>query len=957
MAEALIPSSQSGSSSVPPIEDFTLQASVPDAGTRKGDQSFETLIENLAKTLAVKYAYVSEWNSVENTFQSKAGWSPDGFLPRFPVLPEGPCAEVLHGRVIHHRENLPALYPTDRTIQDWKTTSYYGIPLIGPSGNVTGHLAVLDDKPIPLEKNTTDIMRIFADRILAEIERNRLDHELRKSDFILRLVDEATAATSGSDFFQALARNLAKALGVRYAFVGELTADTSRIRTLAFWNGEGFLENFEYDLAGTPCEKVIRGEICHFDHGVQTLFPGDQALVQLQAEGYLAIPLVAQNGTVLGHLAALDVKRMSASPQDYSIFKIFGARAATELSRLRLEESVHQGEVILRKIVEGTASVTGDQFFHSLVTNLAKALGVRYAFVSEMLPDNTKVRTLAFWTGEGFLPNFEYELEHSPCKQVLAGEICHFPEHIQQLFPHEQGLVDLGAESYLAIPLLNQSGEVLGHLAALDVKPMPMDARLLPLFHIFGARAGAELERQNIHARLVESEEHLRDLFDEAPIAYVHEGLDTRFIRANRAAMSILGIQPEEVAQTYGKTLIPDTPEAQRRVREALESVGRGNDPRGVVLELRRKDNGQPLWIQWWSKPDPGGMYTRTMFLDITDRVLMEQEKARLEAQNIYLRDEIQSVHNFEELIGESNSLKKVLRDVERVAPTDSTVLLSGETGTGKELMARAIHNMSPRKDKPLVKVNCAAIPSGLIESELFGHEKGAFTGALNRKIGRFELADRGTIFLDEIGELPLDIQSKLLRVLQEGEFERVGGTKTNQVNVRVIAATNRDLAQETRAGRFRPDLFYRLNVFPIAIPSLQDRKEDIPLLAEYFVQKYATRMGKKIVSIPSAFHKALVNYSWPGNIRELEHVIERAVILSEGESLQSISISAPTVADMEEDGAVMTLEDCERRHIEKILDQVSWKVSGSGGAAEILGLRPTTLEARMKKLGIKRRK
>jgi PAS domain S-box-containing protein len=308
----------------------------------------------------------------------------------------------------------------------------------------------------------------------------------------------------------------------------------------------------------------------------------------------------------------------------------------------------------------------------------------------------------------------------------------------------------------------------MGHLAVMDTKPMHDDARVLSVFKIFGVRAGAELERERMDMQIKDNEERLRDLFDEAPIAYVNEGLNSKFIRANKTAMKTLGITPDQVEGTYGASFIPDTPDAQRRLKEAFDSIGKGIDTSGVVLELRRKDNGKPLWIQWWSRPDPSGTYTRTMFIDITERVLMEQEKARLEAQNVYLQEEIKGTHNFEELIGSSSTLKKVLKNVERVAPTDSTVLITGETGTGKELIARAIHNLSLRKGRPLVKVNCAAIPAGLIESELFGHEKGAFTGALSKKLGRFELADKGTIFLDEIGELPIDLQSKLLRVLQE---------------------------------------------------------------------------------------------------------------------------------------------------------------------------------------------
>jgi transcriptional regulator with GAF, ATPase, and Fis domain len=404
----------------------------------------------------------------------------------------------------------------------------------------------------------------------------------------------------------------------------------------------------------------------------------------------------------------------------------------------------------------------------------------------------------------------------------------------------------------------------------------------------------------------------------------------------------------------YGKSLAPDTPDAQRRLKEAFESIGRGTDTSGVVLELRRKDNGKPLWIQWWSRPDPSGTYTRTMFIDITDRVLMEQEKARLEAANLYLQEEIKTEHNFEEIIGTSTAIKKVLQAIEKVAATDATVLVTGETGTGKELIARAIHHLSNRKDGVLVKVNCAAIPAGLIESELFGHEKGAFTGALARKIGRFELADKATIFLDEVGEIPLELQTKLLRVLQEGEFERLGSTKTLKVNVRVITATNRALEKEVREGRFRSDLFYRLKVFPIHLPALRDRQQDIPLLVSYFVKKFSTAMGKKVESVPGKALELLKRNPWPGNIRELEHVIERAVILTQETELE-LGDWMPTGAAGNGNGSATTLEEVERTHIVAVLTQANWRVSGEKGAAKILGLNPTTLEARMKKLGIQR--
>src|SRR5881409_1480768 len=265
--------------------------------------------------------------------------------------------------------------------------------------------------------------------------------------------------------------------------------------------------------------------------------------------------------------------------------------------------------------------------------------------------------------------------------------------------------------------------------------------------------------------------------------------------------------------------------------------------------------------MQWWSKPDPGGAYTRTMFVDITERVLMEQEKARLEAQNTYLQEEIRSEHNFGEIVGSSPALLDVLRQVEQVARIDATVLIHGETGTGKELIARAIHDRSPRKHRALVKVNCGAISAGLVESELFGHVKGAFTGAIAHRDGRFKLADGGTIFLDEVGELPLDTQVKLLRVLQEQEFEPVGSSKSIEVDVRIIAATNRDLLEEVQKEKFRSDLYYRLNVFPIRVPSLKERPGDVPLLVRFFVQKYSARMGKHIRMIPTETMRKLTAY------------------------------------------------------------------------------------------------
>ncbi|HEU0039878.1 MAG TPA: sigma 54-interacting transcriptional regulator, partial [Verrucomicrobiae bacterium] len=500
--------------------------------------------------------------------------------------------------------------------------------------------------------------------------------------------------------------------------------------------------------------------------------------------------------------------------------------AAAPLSGLSIG-APGRAEELLRAIIQGTAATTGTQFFRSLVKHLAEGLHVRFAFVAECLP-NLRARSLAFFQDQNFGQDFEYALPGTPCMKVAEGRVCHVPDRLAEEFPEDKGMIDMGTVSYLGVPLRGSDGRVIGHLVMFDDKPMPSDVLALSVMETFAARAAVELERErafeDLKRRKEESDERFRDLFDEAPIAYVHEGLDSKFIRANRAAIRSLGITPEEVEGTYGKDFIPDTPEAQRRLKEAFESIGKGIDTSGVVLELRRKDNGKPLWIQWWSKPDIGGKFTRTMFVDITERVLMEQEKARLEAQNTYLQEEIRSEHNFGEIVGSSPALLDVLRQVEQIARIDSTVLILGETGTGKELIARGIHDRSPRKNRALVKVNCGAISAGLVESELFGHIKGAFTGAIANRDGRFKLADGGTIFLDEVGELPMDTQVKLLRVLQEQEFEPIGSSKTIKVNVRIVAATNRDLEELVREGKFRADLFYRLNVVPLRVPALRER-------------------------------------------------------------------------------------------------------------------------------------
>lgn len=655
-----------------------------------------------------------------------------------------------------------------------------------------------------------------------------------------------------------------------------------------------------------------------------------------------------------------------------------------EISLIGRVQSLERAESLLRAVLEGTSPVTGDDFFRSLVKSLAVGLRVQAAFVATCLPQLT-AESLAYFLDGEFAPSFKYALDGTPCLQVAQGRVCHIPDRVPESFPRDTGLINRGAVSYLGVPLLSSKKQTIGHLVIFDNKPMPPDPLVLSVMETFAARAGAELERkqseekvraleQELSARklaalsdqLSASEERYRDLFDEAPIAYIHEGLDSRFIKCNQAAMKMLGLKSEEVQGIYGRDFIPNTPDAQRRLREAFSAMQNGTQQEGITLELRRKD-GKPLWIQWWSKADPSGAYTRTCFIDITERVLVEQAKARLEAQNSYLQEEIRSDHNFEEIVGNSPALLRALKSVDQVAPADSTVLITGQTGVGKELIARAIHNRSSRRKYPLVKVNCGAISAGLVESELFGHVKGAFTGALANRDGRFKVADGGTIFLDEVGELPLETQVKLLRVLQEQEFEPIGSSRTEKVDVRVIAATNRDLPAAISEGKFRSDLYYRLNVFPIHMPSLHERSDDIPILAMFFVQRFAKKFGKTIRQISPEAMQHLVAYRWPGNIRELQNVIERAVVLCNGSTLdlaldfqpahsvESASVPTARAANPEPQPAGSSLEQVERTHIESVLKNANWMIEGERGAARILNMHPSTLRSRMQKLGIKR--
>ena len=444
-------------------------------------------------------------------------------------------------------------------------------------------------------------------------------------------------------------------------------------------------------------------------------------------------------------------------------------------------------------------------------------------------------------------------------------------------------------------------------------------------------------------------------------LAYVFDK-EGRMLMWNKNVELVLGYSAKELHNKH----ISDFQKGddRKRVFEVFENVFSEGKERTIEYNLITKSGEEIPCIGSGSRAILNGKeYLIGIAIDITrlkktekklNGVISELEilKEQLQAENIYLRDEIKSEHNFDNIIGESDSLRHTLYRIEQVASTDTTVLLEGETGTGKELLAAAIHSRSKLKEKPFIKVNCASLPATLIESELFGHEKGAFTGAIQKHIGRFELADGGTLFLDEISEIPVELQSKLLRILQEGELERIGSSKTIKVNVRIIAATNRNLEQLINKKLFRKDLYYRLNVFPITISPLRDRVSDIPLLTKHFVDKFNRKMGKNIKRISKKTIQQLQNYSWPGNVRELENVIERAVIISTGNSLNVEPLLKPM---FEKDDKFLPLAEFERQYIIKVLEKTYWRVDGPRGAAQILDMHPETLRSRMRKLGISR--
>jgi len=638
------------------------------------------------------------------------------------------------------------------------------------------------------------------------------------------------------------------------------------------------------------------------------------------------------------------------------------------------QSSMIETQQAIVKIMEGTSGETGKKFFRSLVKNLSIVLDTAGAWVTEFHEDENRLKAFAFWLNGAWVENYEYALGGTPCEPVINNACrIHIPEKVVELYPEDRDMQECGAVSYLGEPLKDSDGIVIGHLAILDTKPMPEDQTYLAIFRIFSARAGAELTRLKTEQKVREREEKLARLVESAMDGIVEFNEEFKVTQINPAALKILGYKSDSIRGTIVTEYLEDNDRARLRIlAKRLISLPEGERylwiPGGLtILTAQGKEIKTEATLS--HSEMHGDHFFTLIFRNINDRLEAEKKINALSSETEYLREELRSVHKFGDITGSSEAILRVLNDINQVAGTDSTVLITGETGTGKELIARAIHSGSRRNTKPLIKVNCAAIPANLIESEFFGHEKGAFTGATAKRDGRFRIADRGTIFLDEIGELPLELQSKLLRVLQEGEFEPVGSSKTVKVSVRVIAATNRDLRTEAEAGNFREDLYYRLSVFPIYAPPLRDRAEDIVELAEVFIQNYSHTMGKHIEAITQEIKNRLMSYKWPGNVRELQNVMERALITSVNgklnldSSLPLQTMGKEYLSDKKSESVgterIRTAEEMsemERKNIILALEKTNWKVSGEKGAARLLGIPPTTLSSRIKALKIRRK-
>ena len=787
---------------------------------------------------------------------------------------------------------------------------------------------------------------------------------------LLHKISEATSGLTGKDFLSELAKNITTIVGMRYCFIAECAnEEKTRLRTIVFAEGEKLLDNIEYNTNESACQMMMNGEPYFIKEGAQKYFKAAKGI-----EAYIGAPIISSaTGEILGHIAATHTSPVTEEKNHTDILKIFASRIAAELERMKAEKE------LLTKNNELHRQMKENEF---------------YAFTMDHL------REAVFWIDEE-----GHIWQANDGATELSG---YTKEELKQMHVFDLNQTVQKPDWSFVWNRLKEKKKVIFDAKFKRKDGKTIDIEITQNFMVFEGREYTCSIVRDIRQRKFE-EELLRTVSEATSgltgedflielAKYITMTLSMRYALITQCAndektrlRTLCYMDGEKVLDNieYDTADIP------------CEIIMEGKDffmSQGVQIKYPKEKGieatvGVPIYstksgeiIGHILVLDPNPVTTeknQTAILKIfaaragaeIERMKAEKElekaneqlklrlkeieilKNQLQLENKYLQEEIKLTYNFEEIVSRSKNFHKILQQIQQVASTDATVLILGESGTGKELIARAIHNISNRSKRPLVKVNCATLPANLIESELFGHEKGAFTGAMDRKIGRFELADGGSIFLDEIGELPVELQAKLLRVLQEGEFERLGNPKTMKVNARVIAATNRNLQQAIEKKEFREDLYYRLNVFPITCPPLRDRKEDIPLLIKHFCQKHEGKIGKKIMNVTPKVMDALMEYDWPGNIRELENIIERAMILSQGTVLE-YGEWIPTEkvsSNGTPSSAASKLEDVEKEHIIEVLKKTGWKVSGEKGAAKILGLNPTTLEARMKKMGIKR--
>ena len=631
---------------------------------------------------------------------------------------------------------------------------------------------------------------------------------------------------------------------------------------------------------------------------------------------------------------------------------------------LSMSDKAIPGLLALKQIIESTSTHTGQDFFKSLVKHLAEILEVHGVWITEFWPREYKLNALAFWLNGQHVSEYIYDVTNTPCEPVLgSNELCHIPEKVIELYPKDPDLEPLGAVSYMGISLRDADGTVIGHLALLDNKPMPEIPEVYAIFKIFASRAAAELRRELAVRRIEESESKLSRLINGNYDAIIELDHQFKITQVNDAAKRKFEAGGQLLTNRVLNEIV--TPKSYTKLSELLAKHERISNNHGTVklLEPVNFINSQghtfPADVSICQYQSEQQLYYLINVRDISEQILDKHRIRQLNAEATMLKEQVDA-QQFSYIIGQSQPIKNCLDLVNQVAPTDANVLIQGETGTGKELFARAIHEASARASGPMITLNCAALPYELIESELFGHVKGAFTGAITAREGRFALANSGTLFLDEIAEIPLSLQAKLLRVIQEGTYEQLGSSITNRVDVRLIAATHQDLGKLVAAGKFREDLYYRLNVFPLQLPPLRERGDDVILLAEAFFQKLIKSRGISVAPMSPEHHIALLGYSWPGNVRELQNIVERGIISSTNGKfqLEPLKPSSPAVSEHQEDTAVLSfkeLEQIEKTNIIKALNLTNWKQSGKGSASELLEIPRTTLASKIKKLGIKR--